>query len=171
MQSTVPFYIYLGLEVSFLIKCTLKYLYKFNVPTTPEPLLGDREWNGLVHNVWTSNPNVQSCRTFLMGYFYDAPFHLLRREDALCFLAWMRYGLPLEGGYLSNEQVDHLLHFDLLELEKRVNDEEMLPLRRKEENPLPCMRFNIEPLRYRHKPIIFYVVTHGVFHWLQRGKK
>jgi pimeloyl-ACP methyl ester carboxylesterase len=35
---------------------------------------------------------------------------------------------------------------------------------------LPCMRFNIEPLRYRHKPIIFYAVTHGVFHILQRGE-
>jgi len=169
MHSSVPFYIYIGLELSFFIKCTRKYLFRLNVPTTPEPLLGDRSWNDLVHNVWSSNANIISSRNFLMGYFYDSPFHLLRREDAICFLAWMRYGLPVEGGHLSHQQMDMLLHFDLIELEKRVNEGKMLPLRRKDEKPLPCMRFNIEPLRYRHKPIIFYGVTHGVFHWLKRG--
>jgi pimeloyl-ACP methyl ester carboxylesterase len=46
-----------------------------------------------------------------------------------------------------------------------------LPNRHLEEEPLPFMRFNCEPLRYRHKSLLFYTVTHGANFMLQKQLK
>jgi len=169
VQHPLPFHISMCVELVFFLHCTIKLLTKFDVPETPEPLLNDRDWEQVVKSIWSSQTDVPSRRSFLMGWFYDAPFERLRREDAITYLAWMRFGIPLEGGYLRPGQLESLVEFDLRELERNINYGRMLPLRREGEEPLSCIRFNLEPLRYRHKPLIFYFVTHGAFFLLRRG--
>ena len=95
-----------------------------------------------------------------MGWFYDRSFDDLRREDALTYLAWMRYGnLP---NRLTNEQRQSLEKLDLNRLEEEVNYGRPLPSRCSEkETPLPTMRFTLEQIRFRHKPLMFYAITHG----------
>lgn len=99
-----------------------------------------------------------------MGWYYDAPFDTLREEDALSYLAWMRYGVPIEEEYgmLSEEDINQLRSFDLPLLLNKVNYGKSLPLRGDDEEPLSVMRFNCEPLRYRHKPILFYGIIHSI---------
>jgi pimeloyl-ACP methyl ester carboxylesterase len=73
----------------------------------------------------------------------------------------MKHGIALEHGMLSDEQLLKLKSFDLPLLQQHVNEGKPLPKRKAEEDPLPVMRFNCEPLRYRHKAILFYCFTHG----------
>lgn len=134
---------------------------KFNEPVTPEPLVG-RSWEETAHQIWDSQPTIEDKKKYLMGWFYDADFQDLREEDAISFLAWMRYGLPIEEGVLTTEEVHALENFDLPLLVRHLNQNIPLPTRSATEKPLAHIRFNCEPLRYRHKGIIFYTVTHGI---------
>ena len=106
----------------------------------------------------------------LMGWMYDSPFEQLRREDALSFLTWMKHGLPLEAGLLTEEQIKKLIKNDLVLLEEKVNGGNPLPSRKPGEDPLPILRFNCEPLRFRHKPILFYVAIEASYYNLRRSK-
>lgn len=147
-------------EFFFLIYSTAKLILKFNKPKLPEPLLRD-SWEHFMEQVWSAQKGVTANRSFLMGWFYDAPFESLREEDALSYLAWMKHGLPHERGLLSEDQVSKLKKFDLPLLIQNVNYGKPLPKRQSNEEALPLIRFNCEPLRYRHKPLLFYAITHG----------
>lgn len=151
---------HLGGELLFFVYCTDKLLRKLNVPLVPEPLI-NKEWGDVSRQVWASQPDTISRRNYVMGWFYDAPFDKLRSEDALSYLAWTKYGLPLESGLLSEEEIDSLCEFDLPLLLDNTNGGKSLPKRQRGEAPLPFIRFNCEPLRYRHKSLLFYAVTHG----------
>lgn len=133
-------------------------MLKLNEPVTPEPLLG-RSWEETAYRVWNSLETINDKRKYLMGWFYDADFEDLREEDALSFVAWMRYGLPLEEGIMTVEEISTLRKFDLPLLIRNVGP---LPTRSSCEKPLSHIRFNCEPLRYRHKGLFFYTVTHGI---------
>jgi pimeloyl-ACP methyl ester carboxylesterase len=161
---------HIGVELLFFFYCTDKVFRKLNVPLTPEPLI-NREWSDVARHVWASQDDTASRRDYVMGWFYDAPFDRLRSEDALSYLAWARYGLPLESGLLSDEEINSLCDFDLPLLLDNVNGGMSLPNRHLEEEPLPFMRFNCEPLRYRHKSLLFYTVTHGANFMLQKQLK
>jgi hypothetical protein len=161
-HSYLPLQLYLGFEFIFCVYCTHKLLSKLNVPATPEPLVHTRKWEDVATNVWASQTDTASRRDFIMGWFYDVPFERLRMEDALSYMAWMRYGLPLESGVLTNEEIESLCEFDLPLLLENVNNGKSLPKRNAQEEALPIMRFNCEPLRYRHKPMLFYGATHGI---------
>lgn len=96
-----------------------------------------------------------------MGWFYDSvPFSRLRYEDALPFIAWLRYGMLEEQ--LTASQLEELEREDMAKLEREVNDGRTLPRRSAGEEPIPCLRFNLEPMRYRHKPLAFYGITHAL---------
>jgi hypothetical protein len=151
---------YIVIEFSFFLVCTIKML-KLNEPVTPEPLLG-RSWEETAYRVWNSMETIHDKRKYLMGWFYDADFEDLREEDALSFVAWMRYGLPLEEGILTADEINALRNFDLPLLIRNVNKNSPLPARSSQEKPLSHIRFNCEPLRYRHKGLLFYAVTHGI---------
>ena len=139
----------------------MKLFRKLDVPVTPEPLV-NRKWEDVATLVWASQPDTASRRSYIMGWFYDAPFERLRNEDALSFLAWSRYGLPLESGVLTDHEIDSLCEFDLPLLLDNLNGGRSLPRRSPHEEPLTFIRFNCEPLRYRHKPMLFYAATHGI---------
>ena len=158
-------------ELAFLTYCSAKILLRFNKPTTPQPMLASRRWDHVRESVWASHPTLEARREFLMGWFFDAPFDQLRREDALSFMSWKRYGLPFEGDYLSNDQIQSLLSEDMPRLCDEVNNGRPLQSRGADEKPLGCMRFNLEPLRYRHKPLVFYGITHGAFHMVKHTLK
>ena len=166
-HSSTPLISHLGAELLFLAYCTDKLFRKLNVPTTPEPLV-NREWEDVIRQVWASQPDISSRREFVMGWFYDVPFEQLRMEDVISYLAWLKYGLPLESGIITEEEIESLCEFDVPLLLDNINEGKSLPKRRPHEKPLPFIRFNCEPLRYRHKPILFYVVTHGINMILQR---
>lgn len=87
----------------------------------------------------------------------------LPQAERLLIQAWMKHGVLFEEPYgmLSKREVSKLKTFDLPLLVKHVNSGKPLPKRQDQEEPLPVMRFNCEPLRYRHKPLIFYGITHG----------
>lgn len=169
LDHSFPLYASFAGELAFLAFCSFR-VFQFAKPTQPQPRLPSRTWDDLYHNVWNSHPDQESRRSFLMGWFYDAPFEDLCREDALTFLAWMKYGLPLETGqHLTKQQKLTLELFDLPELERQVNSGKPLPTRneRMKTQLTSPIRFNLEPLRYRHKPLVFYAVTHGAFYWLR----
>lgn len=149
--------------------CTNRVLNKLNTPSTPEPLVGNRKWEDVARNVWASQADTESRRSVVMGWFYDVSFERLRMEDALSFLAWLRYGLPLESGVLTDEEIDQLCEFDLPLFLDNVNNGNALPQRKSNEEPLSIMRFNCEPLRFRHKPMLFYAITHGIKMILQNA--
>ena len=165
-HSTTPFQMCALGEIIFLTYCTHKLITNFDIPSTPEPLLGDRQWEYVSQSMWDSVPkNIEARRSFFMGYFYDAPFDNLRREDAMSCLAWMRYGLPLENGDFTDEMISNLETFDLPQLENQINYGNKLPRRKEGEDKLGVMRFNLEPIRYRHKPMMYYFVTHAMYWW------
>jgi len=134
---------------------------KLNRPALPQPLLPNRQWRDVREAVWESLPTMKQKREFLMGWFYDEPFENLRQEDALEFLAWMRFGLKAD---MVDQKQFLDLGDDLRELESNVHYGEPLPLRKEGDKSLSVMRFNLEPLRFRHKPLLFYGITHGAFH-------
>uniref|UniRef100_A0A7S1BD93 AB hydrolase-1 domain-containing protein n=1 Tax=Corethron hystrix TaxID=216773 RepID=A0A7S1BD93_9STRA len=150
-------------EIIFFTICILKVLLDFNQPTTPQPMI-NREWNEFRDAFWESHPTSEGKREMFMGWFYDKPIERLKREDAAVFLAWIRFGTTIEA--LSPMQ-NWELEFDIRKLEKEIHGGVKLPSRGKEQ-PLPCMRFNIEPLRFRHKPLVFYAITHGSHHWFNK---
>ena len=162
LGNNVPLLSQAGFEFMFFVYCSDKVLNKLNVPSTPEPLIPSRSWEDVTTNMWASLPDTKSRIDCVMGWFYDVPFERLRMEDALSYVAWLKYGLPLEYGVLTDNEIDTLCEFDLPILLENINEGKALPKRKSNEKPLPFMRFNCEPLRYRHKPLAFYGIMHGV---------
>ena len=157
-HSMMPLEIGASAEVMFFLYCIQKAIFKFNPPTAPQPMLGSRDWNLIQDRMWSSYGTVASKRNFVMGYFYNAPIDRLRKEDALAFLAWVKFGTLYDFLAFESQQG---LHDDLKRLEQEL--ESSLPRRKPIiEPPLPIIRFNLEHFRFRHKPLPFYGVTHGV---------
>ena len=123
-------------------------------------MLAARDWKRTQDLMWSSNPTIESRRNFVMQYFYNTAFERLRREDALEFLSWVRFGTTYDS--LSSQQKSGL-HDDLLRFDLEVNNGKKL-LRRRDfvDHPLPVIRFNLEHFRFRQKPLPFYGVSHGV---------
>ena len=167
LKSSAPLLIIFFAEALFCLYCTFKSIAKFNVPKIPEPILRDN-WEDVAKLVWSSQRDVYANRDFLMGWFYDAPFDKLRREDALSYLAWMKHGIIYERGMLTKDQETRIEKFDLPLLMEHTNYGKPLPTRKEYEEALPVIRFNCEPLRYRHKPLIFYAITHGIDMFLHK---
>lgn len=162
-KNSAPILLWTLVELGFFVVCSLKILTKFNVPNaSPQPLLNDRKWEYVQNSVWDSFRDTADKRDFLTEWFYNVPFDRIRREDAISFLAWIRYGNVEER--LTPAQRREVVGKDLPKLEQEVNDGEELPSRSssKGEDVLPLIKFNLEPLRYRHKPLSFYAITHGV---------
>mmetsp|Transcript_64987 Transcript_64987/g.76321 ORF Transcript_64987/g.76321 Transcript_64987/m.76321 type:complete len:340 (+) Transcript_64987:51-1070(+) len=160
IQSEVPYMCSVLPEALFLAYSFAKLKTKLNYLTTQEPLLKDRSWEDVRNGIWEISNDLDDKKAFVMGWFYDEPFDLLRREDAIKFLSWIRFGTSLEN--LTSMERHDVIHSDLPRLEKEVNGGIELPVRENSENPLGCMRFNLEPIRFRPKPLIFYAITHGV---------
>eukprot|EP00586_Coscinodiscus_wailesii_P020846 CAMPEP_0172518864 /NCGR_PEP_ID=MMETSP1066-20121228/291070_1 /TAXON_ID=671091 /ORGANISM="Coscinodiscus wailesii, Strain CCMP2513" /LENGTH=769 /DNA_ID=CAMNT_0013301331 /DNA_START=106 /DNA_END=2416 /DNA_ORIENTATION=- len=165
LQSEIPLFFSSIPELLFLVLCSAKILTNFGRPSYPEPLLQNRDWDYVMESIWSSLPDVSERRKFLMGWFYrSAPFEDLTRDDAIVFLTWIRFGMTVEQ--LNPSQRREIERVDLPRLERAVFDNDggrrrrrHLPPRREGQAPLPCLRFNLEPLRYRHKPLIFYALS------------
>ena len=170
LSDATPFQISCALELSFLFLCSVKLFTKFDIPTTtPEPLLSDRDWNYVFNSVWESQKSLSEKREFVTAWFYDVPFECIRKEDAIRFLAWIHFGIQEED--LSAAQRYDIVKKDLPRLEYEVNNGNQFISRKQNENALECVRFNLEPLRFRHKPLLFYIVTHGTGLYVRQALK
>lgn len=170
MKDISPLQVLGFVELSFLVFCSVKLFTKFDVPSTnPQPLLNDRNWDYIYNSVWQSHKSVDMKRKFLTAWFYDAPYECIRREDAIRFLAWMHFGIREEDLTLSQRY--EVVFRDLPRLEYEVNNGVEFQYRSDNEEPLGCIRFNLEPLRYRHKPLLFYIVTHGTRFYIKQALK
>jgi len=159
-QDASAFHFNCFVELCFLCFCAIKLFTKFDVPSTnPQPLLNDRNWDYVYNSIWEAQETLANKRDFLSSWFYDTPFERLRREDIISFLAWLHFGIQEEN--LTPSQRNEVVSTDLPRLEYEVNNGKTLPLRSKGEEELVCVRFNLEPLRFRHKPLFFYIITHG----------
>ncbi len=156
-HSLIPIEVGASAELLFFFYCAQKVIFRFNLPTAPQPMLGTRDWKKTQDRMWSSHCSIEKKRNFVMGYFYNVPFEKLRKEDALAFLAWVRFGTLYEFLHFDNRQQ---LYNDLGRLEEEVGMQ-LLQRDPYSESPLPIIRFNIEHFRFRHKPLPFYGFTHG----------
>ena len=120
-----------------------------------------RAWREAWELALAESPDVKA---FLSGWFYDADFSRIRLEDAQEFLAWGVFGR--ERSLLSAQEARDV--DDAVRGVERAVGGAFLP-RAEGEGPLPCIRFSIEPLRWRHKPLSFYLATQGVINSLMRS--
>eukprot|EP00960_Hanusia_phi_P076623 768588-Hanusia_phi.AAC.5 len=117
-------------------------------PMEPEPVARDLD------ELWDMILASSHCtRQFLSGWFYDAEFDLITVEDVHSFLTWATFSTTYE---LLDEDKKGSIHKILLKIQGQLDYE--FPTRSPGQEPLPCMRFTIEPLLYKHKPIVFYLV-------------
>jgi len=161
LNNILPLQASISLEITFLIFCSIKLFTKFDVPSTnPEPLLNNRNWTYIYNSIWKYQKDIQSKRSFVTSWFYDVPFEQIRREDAIRFIAWLKFSV--EESEISSFQRYEIETIDLPRLEKEANNGVRIRSRAAEEEPLGCLRFNLEPLRFRFKPFLFYFLTHGI---------
>jgi len=146
--STLPLSLAWGVEALFWGYCKVQHL-TFDRVNPPEPMKRD------VVELWRMClTNVPCARGFLQGWFYDAPFEDITRDDVKDFLAWALYSSTFPK-LAANDVRDLAKVFALIELECDVR----FPRRRQGQAPLGSMRFSIEPVQYHHKPLLFYMST------------
>ena len=131
----------------------------------PNPFFAIANGKMCANRCFTSHGNLSSKREFLTGWFYDEPFE---RIDAKTRIVFSLGSFWYIGGTFNKLQRHELLHSDLPKLEKEVNKGKPLPYRSKGEKPLECIRFNLEPIRYRHKPLFCYTITHSSYFLLRK---
>ena len=124
-----------------------------NTPAKPEPISRD------LLELWTKclTESPDGPEDFIVGWFYDAPLATLAREDIENWLAWGCFSATWES-LVPESRSEVMVVLDLIEelLDHRF------PLREKEQAPVPCMRFSIEPFEWTHKPLAYYVVCQGL---------
>uniref|UniRef100_A0A7R9U1V0 AB hydrolase-1 domain-containing protein n=1 Tax=Pinguiococcus pyrenoidosus TaxID=172671 RepID=A0A7R9U1V0_9STRA len=113
-----------------------------------------RNWNDAWDLALQESPDVKQ---FISGWFYDTTFEDITKEDITEFLCWGVYGK--QSKFLDRSQ--------LRNIDKAVKDLEDVSdhrfvQREAGQEPAPCIRSSIEPLRWRHKPLAFYAATQGV---------
>lgn len=170
LDSTLPLLCSLFIEFMFFISCFLKLVTKFDVPSRqPQPLLNDRDWNNVFESIYESQlfEDSEAKKKWLSDWFYGSSFSRLRRQDVVRFLIWMRYG-DTEENIDSSQRLEIETVF-LPRIEKEFNDGVKFPNRSEGEKPLGCIRFNLEPLRFRHKPLIFYAFINGTKYLVNRA--
>ncbi|EKX46261.1 hypothetical protein GUITHDRAFT_107873 [Guillardia theta CCMP2712] len=117
-------------------------------PMEPEPVARDLD------ELWDMILSSSHCtRQFLSGWFYDSKFESITVEDVHSFLTWATFSTTYE---VLDEDKKCSIHRIFVKIQEQLNYE--FPTRLPSQQPLPCMRFTIEPLLYKHKPIVFYLV-------------
>ena len=149
-RSPLPAVIIGCIEIAFYVYNTMM-AEKANRPMVPEKMSRDliELWdNCLIHS-------PDGPKEFVEGWFYDAPLATLTKQDLQEFLAWgscsTTWDLLTES---SKEELSHV--YELFEHRLAFSFPDRLP----SQEPVPCMRFSIEPFEYKHKPTMYYWVCH-----------
>ena len=141
------------LELAFFTLCTLGTKMKLGVPY--EQFTGDRDWDVLWRDVLST---VDDPKAWIASYFVGAEFDDLSREDVFEFITWAMFTTTPE--YIDVEdhsQVDRSIAL----IEDFIGIR--FPPKREGAKKFDILRPSIEPLRAVHKPLLFYLVTQGVF--------
>jgi hypothetical protein len=129
------------------------HLQDLNRLSPPEPL--SRSLEELYDNCLRYSPG--GAEDFIRGWFFDAPMASITRDDVLEWLAWASYTSTWDRlTPASKEEVLKILPKFEAALQRT------LPARREAQEPIPSMRYTIEPLEYTHKPFVYYVVCQGL---------
>ena len=146
--SAFPAVIIGCIEIAFFVYNKL-LAQNANKPALPERM--SRDLIELWDNCLKYSPD--GAADFLSGWFYDAPLEAITKQDLQEFLAWgscsTTWDLLTDSSKLKINAVYGLFE---LRLEHRF------PERQAGQEPLPCMRFSIEPMEYKHKPTSYYWV-------------
>ena len=147
-HSEMPAMIIACVEIVFYVYNTI-LARSANTPMVPESM--SRDIMELWGNCLEYSPD--GPQDFLEGWFYDSPLSSITKQDVLEFLAWGSCSTTWE---LLSEQSkeDMFAVYDLFERKL----EHTFPERAQGQEPLPCMRFSIEPFEYKHKPTSYYWV-------------
>ncbi|EKX54917.1 hypothetical protein GUITHDRAFT_99568 [Guillardia theta CCMP2712] len=151
-HSLLPTYAHVLAELVFASYLTVQARL-LDSPKAPEPLSRD------VRELWELclMTGAEGPREFLSGWFYGADFERIRREDMHDFLAWATFSSTPD----RLEKESKRLLEDVLQLIEERTGSSFRP-RSAGESPLPCMRFNIEPLQFTHKPLLYYAVCQSL---------
>ena len=126
---------------------------KMNTPAKPE--VASRSLLQLWEKCLTESPD--GAEDFVQGWFYDAPISSLTREDVQEWLAWGCFCTTWDKLVpASRAEVADVYAM----LETRLHRK--FPSRLPGQDPVPCMRFTIEPMEWTHKPLLFYAVCQGL---------
>ena len=129
------------------------HLQDLNRLSPPEPL--SRSLEELYDNCLRYSPG--GAEDFIRGWFFDAPMSSITRDDVLEWLAWASYTSTWDR--LTPKSQEEVLKI-LPRFEAAL--QRTLPARREAQEPIPSMRYTIEPLEFTHKPFVYYVVCHGL---------
>ena len=146
--SAFPAVIIGCIEIAFFVYNKL-LAQSANTPALPETM--SRDLMELWDNCLQYSPDGPA--DFLSGWFYDAPLEAITKQDLQDFLAWGSCSTTWELLTESSRQKINAV-YDLFELRL----EHRFPERKAGQEPLPCMRFSIEPMEYKHKPTSYYWV-------------
>ena len=124
-----------------------------NTPSKPEPV--SRDLLELWDKCLTESPD--GPEDFVEGWFYDEPLHKIAREDVEEWLAWGCFSTTWEK-LVPESKTDALQVLELIQDRLQYR----FPKRKAGQEPLPCMRFTIEPMEWTHKPVMFYAVCQGL---------
>lgn len=157
-QTLQPLQILAEAEGGFLLYCFMLTQLWLDSPVPIQNWSHDRSWEETWNHALTTVPDA---RAWFLSWFIDGPslrFEDITHEDAMEFLTWAMF---------SSELV-HLSPSRRQEVQQAVSQIETFTghkfqTRPEGAAPLRSMRSTIEPLRHFHKPLLFYLVTQGLF--------
>ena len=156
-QALEPLELLFGAEGLFLTYCALLYETTMKHPIKPEPWEHDKDWPTMWREVLESVPDAKAWFTsWFLGK--DASWEAITKEDAASFLSWAMFSTTPEALRVKQRQ-----EVNLAVKQIEAYTQHKFPQRREGAAPLRSMRATIEPLRAVHKPLLFYLVTQGLF--------
>lgn len=144
-----------ALELIFFLVVSVGAKAKLDVPYEQFERAADRNWSGIWNDVLST---VEDPKSWLASYFVGAKFEDLRKEDVLGFLTWAMFTTTPEH---LNKRDEYVVLRSLKQLEAFMVHE--FKPRDDQSIDYKILRPSIENLRWVHKPLLFYLVTQGVF--------
>lgn len=155
--SYTPIESLFSLESLFVIYCGVITQFWLQHPVEMQGWKYDKDWSVIWDSCMTSVPDTKEW--FRSWFLEDTlTFEEIPREDAEEFLSWAMYGSIFSK--LTVDQIEKVEQ-SVGQIETFTNHK--FPHRKENALPLKSMRSTIEPLRFIHKPLLFYLVTQGLF--------
>lgn len=159
-QTLQPLQLLAEAETGFLLYCFMLTQLWLDSPVPIKEWTHDRSWAETWNYALTTVPDA---REWFLSWFIDDGEITLRFEDitlqdATDFLTWAMFSSePSQISADKRQEVAQAVH----QIESFTSHS--FRMRQPNEQPLRSMRSTIEPLRHFHKPLMFYLVTQGLF--------
>lgn len=144
-----------ALELVFFAICNLGAKTSLEVPVEQGERSGDRNWYTIWDNVLST---VEDPKAWITSYFINANFEDLSHEDVHEFITWAMF--TTTPNYLSKRD-----EYAVLRTVKQIETYMGVQFKPRAVGApqYSILRPSIENLRWVHKPLLFYLVTQGVF--------